>query len=71
MALSCRLRALRLSCTRRRAEGETLQDLYRDISRLIQLAHPGAGDKLVKYVGVESFFATLNDRDLEYEVLKL
>jgi len=56
---------------RRRAKGETLQDLYRDISRLIQLAHPGEGDKLVKYVGIESFIAALNDRDLEYEVLKL
>ena len=41
--------------TRRRAKGESLQDLYRDISRLIQLAHPGEGDKLVKYIGVESF----------------
>ena len=57
--------------TRRRAEGKTLQDLYRDISRLIQLAHPGEGDKLVKYVGVESFIAALNDRHLEYEVVKL
>jgi len=47
--------------TRRRAEGETLQDLYRDISRLIQLGDPGAGDKLVKYVDVESFVAALND----------
>jgi len=26
--------------TRRRAKGESLQDLHRDISRLIQLAHP-------------------------------
>jgi len=58
---------LRTCC---RAENETLQDLYRDISRLIQLAYPGAGDKLVKHVGVESFIAPLNDRDLEYEVLK-
>jgi len=54
-----------------RAQGETLQDLYRDISRLIQLAHSGAGDKLVRYVGVESFVTALNDKDLEYEVLKL
>ena len=54
-----------------RAENETLQDLYRDISHLIQLAYPGAGDKLVKHVGIESFIAALNDRDLEYEVLQL
>ena len=52
-------------CTRRRAEGEPLQDFYRDISRLIQLAYPGADDELVKYVGKESFIATLNDPDLE------
>ena len=57
--------------TRRRAKDETLQDLYRDISRLIQLAHPGEGDKLVKYIGVESFINALNDRELEYEILKL
>ena len=47
---------------RRRAKGESLQDLYRDISRLIQLAHPGEGDELVKYVGVESFINALDDR---------
>ena len=35
---------------RRRAKGESLQDLYQDISCLIQLAHPGEGDELVKYV---------------------
>jgi len=27
-----------------RAKGESLQDLYRDISRLFQLAYPGEGD---------------------------
>jgi len=50
--------------TRRRAKDEPLQDLCRDISRLIQLAHPGEGDKLVKYIGIESFIAALNDREL-------
>jgi len=50
--------------TRRRAKDETLQDLYRDISHLIELAHPGEGDKLVKYIGVESFINVLNDRNL-------
>ena len=48
-----------------------MQDLYRDISRLIQLAHPGEGDELVKYVGVESFINALDDRYLRLEVLKL
>jgi len=56
---------------RRRGEGESLQDLYRDISRLIQLAHPGEGDKLVKYIGVESFINALDDRYLRLEILKL
>ena len=47
--------------------------MYRDISRLIQLAHPGEGDKLVNHIGIESFINALNDRDgdLELEILKL
>jgi len=57
--------------TRRRAKNETLQDLYRDISHLIQLAHPGEGDKLVKHIGIESFINSLDDRDLRFEILKL
>jgi len=57
--------------TRRRAKNETLQDLYHDISRLTQLAHPGEGDKLVKYIGIESFINALDDRDLRLEILKL
>ena len=48
-----------------------LQALYVDISRLTQLAHPGAGDSLANYVEVESFVNALNDRDLEYEIFKL
>ena len=48
-----------------------MQDLYRDISRLIQLAHPGEGDELIKYVGVQSFINALDDRYLRLEVLKL
>jgi len=48
-----------------------LQDLYRDISRLIQLAHPGEGDKLVKYIGIESFINALDDRGLRLKILKL
>jgi len=55
---------------RRRAKDEPLQDLYRDISRLIQLAYPGADNVLVTYIGIESFIAALNDPELQYEVLK-
>jgi len=47
-----------------------LQDLYRDISHLLQLAYPGANSLLINHVGIDSFIAALNDRHLEYEVLK-
>jgi len=57
-------------CTRRRDKGESLQDLYRDISRLLQLAYPGEDSALVNHVGIETFIATLNNPDFEYEVLK-
>ena len=55
----------------RRAENEPLQDLCRDISRLIQLAYPGEGGRFVSLVGVDTFVTALNDRELAYEVLKL
>jgi len=53
-----------------RDKGETLQDLYRDISLLLQLAYPGANPSLINHVGIDSFIAVLNDREMEYEVLK-
>jgi len=56
--------------TRHRDKGESLQDLYRDISRLIHLAYPGVDNVLVTHVGIESFTAALNNPTLEYEVLK-
>jgi len=59
---------LRARC---RAENETLQDLHRDISRLVQLAHPGENSRFLAHVGVDSFIAALNNRDLEFEILKL
>jgi len=40
-------------CIRRRNKGESLQDLYRDISRLLQLAYPGTDSSLVNHVGIE------------------
>jgi len=45
--------------------------LYRDTSRLFQLAYPGEGGRFVSRVGVDAFITALNDRELEYEVLKL
>jgi len=57
--------------TRRRDANEPLQDLYRDISRLIQLAYPSEGGRFVSRMGVDAFVTALNDRELEYGVLKL
>ena len=56
---------------RRRAENVTLQDLHRDISRLVQLAHPRENSWFLVHVGVDSFIAALNNRDLEFDILKL
>jgi len=56
---------------RHREENEPLQDLYRDISHLLQLAYPGEGGRFISRMGVDTFITALNDRELEYEVLKL
>jgi len=51
---------------------ETLQELHRDISRLVQLAHPNETSSFFfTHIGVTSFIAALNDSDLEFEILKL
>jgi len=52
-------------------ENETLQELHRDISRLVQLAHPNETSSFLAHVGVTSFIVALNDGDLEFEILKL
>ena len=56
---------------RRREANEPLQDLYRDISHLLQLAYLGEGGRFISRVGIDTFITALNDRELEYEVLKL
>jgi len=56
---------------RRREVNEPLQDLYQDISHLLQLTYPGEGGPFISRVGVDTFITALNDRELEYEVLKL
>jgi len=56
---------------RRREPNEPLQTLYQEISHLLQLAYPGEGGHFVSRVGVDTFITALNDRELEYEVLKL
>ena len=56
---------------RHRKEGETLQELHSDISRLVQLAHPKEPNSLLATVGVNAFISALDDEDLEFEILKL
>jgi len=55
----------------RREPNESLQTLYQEISHLLQLAYPGEGGRFISHVGVDTFITALNDRELEYEVLKL
>ena len=52
-------------------EGEPLQQLHSDISRLVQLAHPNEPSSFLAHVGVNAFIAALDDSDLEFEILKL
>jgi len=54
----------------RRKEGETIQDLYRDISRLLQLAYPGEDSNSTKHYAVDAFITALNDPPMEFEVIK-
>jgi len=56
---------------RRRQENETLQELHRDISRLVQLAFPNEPGSFLALEGRNAFLNALDDGDLEYEVLKL
>ena len=52
-------------------EGKPLQELHRDISRLVQLAHPTETGSFFAHIGVNAFIAALDDSDLEFEILKL
>ena len=56
--------------TRRRAKGESLQALYQDVHRLLQLAYPGADDSLATHVGKEAFINALENPALQLELLK-
>jgi len=57
--------------THRRQENETLQELHRDISRLVQLASPDQPASYLMLEGRNAFLNALDDGALEYEVLKL
>jgi len=56
---------------RRRQENEPLQELHRDISRLVQLAFPDQPASYLALVGRHVFLNALDDGALEYEVQKL
>jgi len=70
LALSCRMRASAPSYERAAGRRVSLQDSYRDISRLLQLAYPGEDSKFTQCKGNDSFIASLNDSSLVYEILK-
>jgi len=56
---------------RRRKEGESIQDLHRDISRLLLLAYPGENPTSVEHSAVDAFITALNDGPMEFDVMKL
>ena len=55
---------------RRRRTGESLQQLYQDISKLVALAHPNEGPALVNHVPKEAFVIALSDPILQLKVIE-
>ena len=53
---------------RRQRKGETLQNPYLDISRLVGLAHPGPMSEQTHRLAVEAFVDSLHDPSLEEKV---
>jgi len=53
-----------------RQPDETLQHLYREISRLVSLAYPSKGTDFTDHVGKEAFIRALNNGPLQLEVMK-
>jgi len=49
---------------------ETLQHLYREISRLVSVAYPSKDTDFTDHVGKEAFIRALNDGPLQLEVMK-
>jgi len=52
-------------------EGESIQDLYRDISRLLLLAYPGENPASSERAAVDAFISASNDQLMEFEVMKM
>jgi len=55
---------------RRRRTGESLQQLYQDISKLVALAHPNEGPALVNHVAKKTFVIALGDPILQLKVIE-
>jgi predicted aspartyl protease len=53
---------------RRRKPGESLQDLFLDVTRLVTLAHPGARSSLGDVLATDAFIDSLDNEDLEVRV---
>ena len=63
-----RFRAELLS--RKRNKGETLQNLYQDVCRLMSLTYPGESPALSDIVGCEAFLEALDDHALRVRILE-
>jgi len=55
---------------RRHRTGESLQQLYQDISKLVALAHPNEGPALVNHVAKETFLIALGDPVLQLKAIE-
>ena len=55
--------------SRRRKPGETLQELYNDICRLLALSYPGEKGSLFETLSRDCFLDALNDQELRVLVL--
>jgi len=55
---------------RRRRTGESLQQLYQDISKLVALAYPKEEPALVNHVAKEAFVIALSDPILQLKVIE-
>jgi len=53
-----------------RRPGESLQQLYQDISKLVALAYPNQEPALVNHVAKEAFVIVLNDPVLQLKVIE-
>ena len=55
---------------RRRKSGETLQNLYQDICKLLAFAYPGQSNTAVGIIGRDAFLDALSDPNMRVKVLE-